>query len=137
MAAFTANGLYSLGRGHFLDADIDWSVNNIKLVLVDEGADTPDQALDEDLADRATAARIATSGNFATKTSTNGTADATDITLVSVTGATVESLDIYYDSGVEGTSLMICNINTATGLPLTPNGGNVTVTWNASGIFTL
>lgn len=24
-----------------------------------------------------------------------------------------------------------------TGLPVTPNGGNITVTWNASGIFTL
>jgi uncharacterized protein YfaQ (DUF2300 family) len=24
-----------------------------------------------------------------------------------------------------------------TGLPVTPNGGNITVTWNASGIFTI
>ena len=24
-----------------------------------------------------------------------------------------------------------------TGLPVTPNGGDITVTWNASGIFTL
>ena len=133
-----ANALFDLGRGHFLDANIDWSANDIKCVLIDEGVDTPVPATDEDLADISTAV-IATSGNFASKTSTNGVADAADITLTAVTGATVESIVIYYDTTVAATSLLIAYIDTATGLPLTPNGGDVTITWDsgANKIFKL
>ena len=32
----------------------------------------------------------------------------------------------------------MANIDTGvTGLPVTPNGGDISITWNASGIFTL
>jgi hypothetical protein len=126
-----ANALYDRGRQGFLAADIDWDGDNIRLILIDEGVDVPDLANDEDLADRATAARISTSGNFTAKTVTDGVADAADITMTAVTGSTVESIDIYQHTGVEGTSLMIANIDTATGLVLTPNGGDVTVQWDA------
>lgn len=126
-----ANALYDRGREGFLAADIDWDGDNIRLILIDEGVDVPDLANDEDLADRATAARVDTSGNFTAKTVTDGVADAADITITAVTGSTVESIDIYQHTGVEATSLLIANIDTATGLVLTPNGGNVTVQWDA------
>lgn len=126
-----ANALYDRGREGFLAADIDWDGDNIRLILIDEGADVPDLANDEDLADRATAARISTTGNFTAKTVTDGVADAADITMTGVTGASVESMDIYQHTGVSATSLLIANIDTATGLPLTPNGGDVTVQWDA------
>lgn len=134
-----ANALYDRGRQGFLAGDIDWDADNIKIVLIDEADDTIDLALDEDLADRAAASRVATSGNLASKTTTAGTADAADVTLSAVTGDQSESIDIYQDSGVEATSLMIANIDTATGLPVTPNGGDITVTWDsgADKIFTL
>ena len=126
-----ANALYDFGRESFLAGDLDWDANDIRLVLVDEGADTIDLANDQDLADRAAPARIAVSGSFTSKTVTAGVADAADVTLTSVSGATVESIDIYYHTGTDATSTLICNIDTATGLPLTPNGGNVTVAWDA------
>lgn len=134
-----ANALYDFGRESFLGGDIDWNADNIKLVAVDEADDTPDLALDQDLADRAAGSRVATSGNFASPTITDGVADAADVTLSSVTGDQFESIDIYKDSGVEATSILICNIDTATGLPLTPNGGDVTVQWDsgANKIFKL
>jgi len=43
----------------------------------------------------------------------------------------VESIEIYKDSGVESTSRLIANIDTATGLPVTPNGGDITVVFDA------
>jgi len=134
-----ANALYDRGREGFLAGDIDWDADDIKLVLIDEADDTIDLAADEDLADRAAGARVATSGNFASKTTTDGTADAADVTLSTVTGDESESIDIYQDSGVEATSLLICNIDTATGLPVTPNGGDIVVTWDSGSdkIFTL
>ena len=134
-----ANSLYDRGRQGFLAGEIDWDANDIRLILIDEADDTIDLAVDEDLADRAGAARVATSSAFGTKTTTAGVADAADVTLSSVTGDVSESIDIYQHTGTEATSLLICNIDTATGLPVTPNGGNITVQWDsgANKIFKL
>ena len=126
-----ANALYDRGREGFLAADIDWDGDNIKIALIDEDDDTPDLANDEDWADRAAGARVDTSGNLGSKTVTDGVADAADVTFSAVSGDESESIDGFFDSGVESTSLMIFNIDTATGLPVTPNGGDITVTWDA------
>lgn len=37
---------------------------------------------------------------------------------------------IYADTGTESTSPLIAFIDTATGLPITPNGGDIIVTWD-------
>lgn len=134
-----ANALYDRGKQGFLAGEIDWDADTIKLILIDEADDTIDLAADEDLADRAVASRVATSSAFSSKTTTDGVADAADVTLSAVTGDESESIDIYQDTGVEATSLLICNIDTATGLPVTPNGGDIVVQWDsgASRIFSI
>jgi hypothetical protein len=74
----------------------------------------------------------------ATKTVTNGVFDGADVTYTAVTGNSVEALVIYVDTGTAATSPLVAYIDTGvTGLPVTPNGGNISVTWNASGIFSL
>lgn len=82
---------------------------------------------------------VGTDQEILTKTQTNGTFDGTDLTYTAVTGATVEALVLYRkNAGANTTWPLIAYIDTGvTGLPVTPNGGNITVTWNASGIFTL
>ena len=100
-------------------------------MLLDEGEDVPVLATDDNLDDITTTSRVATSANLSSKTVTDGVADAADETLSSVSGASVESFTIYEDSGAEATSQLICNIDTATGLPLTPNGGDVTIQFDA------
>lgn len=134
-----ANAMFDLGREAFLGGDIDWDANNIKLVCVDHADDTPVIATDDALNDIGAAARVATSGNFANKTKTSGVADADDITLTTVTGDQFESIVIYKDTGTESTSLLFVYIDTATGLPCTPNGGDIVVQWDsgASKIFKL
>jgi hypothetical protein len=45
---------------------------------------------------------------------------------------------IYVDTGTAATSPLVAYIDSGvTGLPVTPNGGNISITWNASGIFAL
>ena len=134
-----ANALYDKGREGFLDGSIDWDTNDIRLILIDEADDTIDLSVDDNLDDRAGAARVATSGAFASKTVTNGVADAGDVTLSAVSGDPSESMDIYKHTGTESTSRLICNIDTATGLTVTPNGGDITITWDsgANKIFKL
>lgn len=134
-----ANALYDLGREGFLAADIDWDANNIKVVLVDAADYTVNLATDNDLADIPVGARVATSGNLTSKTVAAGVADAADITFSAVSGDISENLVIYADSGVEATSRLIAFIDTATNLPVTPNGGDITVAWDngANKIFKL
>ena len=134
-----ANALYDLGRQGFLEGSIDWDSDNLKIVLLDAADYTKNLATDNDLADIPAPARVATSGNLAGKTVAAGGADANNVTLTTVTGDQSEEIVVYQDTGVESTSRLICNIDTATGLPVTPNGGNIDVNWDdgANKIFKL
>lgn len=132
-----ANALYAKGRESFLKGEISWSADNIKTVLVDTATYTVDLANHQFLSDIPAGERVATSANLTAKTTTAGTADAADVTFASVTGDQSEALVVYQDTGVEGTSRLIAYIDTASGLPVTPNGGDISVQWDAAGIFTL
>lgn len=82
---------------------------------------------------------VGTDQEILNKTQVNGTFDGTDLTYTAVSGASVEAIVLYRkNAGANTTWPLIAYIDTGvTGLPVTPNGGNITVTWNASGIFTL
>lgn len=126
-----ANALYDFGRNEFLLGDIDWVADDVRIVFVDEADDTIDLAADDFLDDRAAGARVATSGALQNKSASAGVADADDITVSTVTGDQFESIDGYLHTGNEATATLIFNIDTATGLPCTPNGGNITVAWDS------
>lgn len=134
-----ANALYDAGREGFLDGSIDWDTDTINCHFIDEADDTIDLAVDSVWSDRAAAANVAESGAFSSKTVTAGVADAADVTFSAVTVDQSESIDIKQDTGVDSTSRLIANIDTATGLPVTPNGGDITITWDsgANKIFKL
>lgn len=136
-----ANTLYDKGRQRFLEANINWMTDTIKCILVDTGAYTANFSTHEFLSDIPTSARIGTTSGvtLTSKTTDGGAADAADITFSSVTGASIEALVLYKDTGTEGTSPLMAYIDTATGLPITPNGGDIIVTWDngANRIFKL
>lgn len=125
-----ANTLYDFARQRFLEAQLNWMTDTIKVILVDTGAYTPQTAVHQYLADIPISARIAGPVTLTSKTTTGGAADGADVTFTSVTGASIESIIIYSDSGTEATSPLIAYIDTATGLPITPNGGDIIVTWD-------
>ena len=127
-----ANALYGLGRGHFLDGDIDWTADNIEMCFMDSADYTLNIDTDEDQVDLTDAGIVATSATFlGGKTSTLGVADADDKTIATVSGDQFEYIVLFKDSGTDATSWLIACIDTATGLPCTPNGGDITVAWDA------
>lgn len=125
-----ANTLYDFARQRFLEAQINWMTDTVKVILVDTGAYTPQTAVHQYLADVPISSRIAGPVTLTSKTTTGGAADAADCTFTSVTGASIEAIIIYIDSGTEATSPLVAYIDTATGLPITPNGGDIIVTWD-------
>lgn len=137
-----ANGLFASYRTVVLSAPPNLTSATIRAMFVDHADDTPVIATDDFINDIASAARvpaIASCPALGSKTAGTvaaGVFDAQDTTFTALTGDASESLILFEDSGVEGTSDLIAFWDTATGLPLTPNGGDVVVVWNASGIFT-
>jgi hypothetical protein len=82
---------------------------------------------------------VGTDQAITTPTVVSGTFDGDDVTFTAVSGASVEALVIYrHNTGANTTwRLVLFEDTSVTGLPVTPNGGNIVVTWNASGIFTI
>ena len=118
-------------------SNISLSSGDVKAILVDT-AEYTYSASHEFLTDVGAPARTATSGNLASKSVTNGTFDSDDFTFSSVTGEESEAIVLYIDTGTAGTSRLVAYIDTGvTGLPVTPNGGDIDVVVNASGWFSL
>jgi hypothetical protein len=120
---------------------VDLDTDTIKIFLNDHGAGTAPDAAADDFYDDQSAGLIGTAYTLANKTIGSVGVGVFDNTVdpapafTSVSGASVESLVIFKDTGTPSTSDLICYFDTATGLPLTPNGGDVNVTFSASGIF--
>lgn len=119
-----ANTLFDAARQRFLEGQFNWLTDTIKVILVDTGAYTPQTAIHQYLADIPLSARIAGPVTLTSKATVGGAADGADVTFTSVSGPTIEAIVIYRDTGTEATSPLIAYIDTATGLPITPNGGD-------------
>lgn len=132
-----ANAIYPLYKQALLDASANVDLNDltVKVALVDTGTYTY-SAAHEFLT--SLSGVVGTAQTIGTTTVTNGLFDGDNATFTAVTGNSVEALVIYIDTGTAGTSRLVAYIDTGvTGLPVTPNGGDITITWNASGIFQL
>ena len=81
---------------------------------------------------------VGTAQTIGSKTFAGGVFNGDDVTFTAVTGAQAEALVIYIDTGSAATSRLVAYIDADVfNLPVTPNGGDITVSWNASGIFKL
>lgn len=130
-----ASVLYPKAKESFLKADLDLD-STIRAVLIDTGTYTYNAAHDN--YDDLSGVVGSESGALASKTFTNGVFDAADITFTAVTGATVEAIVLFLDTGTASADKLIAYIDSAaSGLPVTPNGGDITISWHASGIFSL
>jgi len=128
------------GPGH---GTVDWEGDNIKALLVDTADYTVNTAThaDHDDVTGVPAAVVATSGNLANvsvgMSAGTATVDCDDWTWSTVTGDQAEAVIIYKDSGSTDTSLLVIYYDTfSSGMPVTPNGGDINVTVNASGLWT-
>jgi hypothetical protein len=132
-----ANAIYPKYKEALLDGltNIDINDGTVKVALVDTGTYSYNAA--HDFYDDVSGV-VGTPQTINNTTVTNGLFDGDDVTFTAVSGPSVEALIIYIDTGVAATSRLVAYIDTGvTGLPVTPNGGNISITWNASGIFQL
>ena len=144
-----ANELYPKWKETIMQADADSELDSAEgastgvfVALIDTGVYTygaADEFWDEAGANDAIDGLVGTAMEITTKTQVNGLFDGDNVTFSSVSGATVEALIIYRkNAGAETTHKLVSYLDTGvTGLPVTPNGGDIIITWDASGIFQL
>ena len=132
-----ANAIYPKYKQALLDAssNVDLNDGTVKVALIDTGV-YPYTSTDEFYS--SVSGVVGTPQTINNTTVTNGLFDGDDVTYTSVTGNSVEALLIYIDTGSAATSRLVAWLDTSvSGLPVTPNGGDITIQWNASGIFQL
>ena len=127
--------LYPIGKKGLLDGTIDLLDDTIKAALIDTAVYTYSAA--HDFYDDLSAGVVGTPVALTNKTTTAGVFDADPTVILSVTGDSCEAIGIYKDTGTPTTSPLIAYIDSGTGLPVTPDGNNITLTWSGSGIFGL
>lgn len=132
-----ANTVYGKAKEAFAAGNLDWDANNIKAALATTAAYTPNFSTDEFMSSVSGIPTNGRSGNLASKTNTLGVLDAADFSFTAVGATTACALILYQDSGSDATSRLLAYYDTGTGLTVTPNGGDINVTVNASGLFAL
>jgi len=130
-----ASAVYPKFKEAILQGTHDLSSLAVRAVLIDTGTYTYSAA--HDAYDDLSGVVGTESGALGTKTFTDGTFDSADITFSAVTGTTAEALVLFIDSGTPATDYLIAYVDSATGLPVTPNGGDINVSVNVSGWFSL
>ena len=124
-----------LGNPAHNTADLD--TDDIRCWLYDETADARDLA-NEDIADILAGARIAESTNLASKTVGvvgDGIFDHANFVFTSVTGASVESIGYWAFNATESIAPLLWVLDSASGLPVSPNGGDITWAPAAGGVI--
>lgn len=140
-----ANALFPLAREGFLAGEIDWDTAVIKAALVRGYTYDSTDKFVSDVVSTGTIA--ATSAALSSKTVTQGTADAADVTFSAVAAnASNHGVLVFQSSAVGGgadvantAQRVIAWYDTGTNFPIVPNGGDVTIAWSAGAdkMFTL
>lgn len=132
-----ANALFDTGRDAFLRGSINWLTSPIRTQLVSISNQPTaylfNASLDTVFGSVATGARVGfSSASLGTKTATSGIADAADAVHSAVSGPTVGAILIFSSTATANGSdwQLVAYIDTATGMPVGPNGGDITIQWD-------
>lgn len=112
---------------------------DLRVIGVDIAEHDPDTTIggDEFLSDIPAGARVTITDQLQNVTVVDGVFDADDIELPDSGGDSYEELVIYAHTGTEGTSRNLACIDTASGLPVTPDSVADELQWAADGIIAL
>lgn len=136
-----ANVLYPKFKQALLAKTHDMDTDSIRAILVDS-ADYTYSAAHDFLDDVVAGARVAVSGGLTSPTIVDGVFDTADFVWSTVSGDQSEAIILYnHDgngAGADGARQLVLFMDTGiTGMPITPNGGNINVTVHGSGWFAL
>ncbi len=120
-----SNFVYASGQSLMLGGGLNWASNPYDIYLIDTAAYTPSSTGHTNMTHVAGAAIISGPVALTGKVDVAGAADADDPTFTAVSGPICEAMIIALHTGTAATDTLLLYIDNATGLPITPNGGNI------------
>jgi len=122
----------------FDGSSVDLSTADVRVAFVDSGytADLTDGG-DEFLSDVKAAGTVLTTSDLSNVSWSSRVLDADDPTITDPGSGEATQAVVYIDTGTDSTSRLLGHTDTASGLPLTFDGTNDNLTFNASGILKL
>lgn len=132
-----ANAFFALSGDDILEGDFNFDTDVVSVSLIDTNDVDPNTAT-HDFYNDIEAAQVAT-GALDSTTVAAGVFDSSDETFSAVTGDVSEGVDIWINTGgASSTDPLIADYDTfVSGMPVTPNGGDITLAPNASGWFSV
>lgn len=133
-----ASAVYPTGIIAIMQADITGGLDGatLRAVLIDTGVYTYSAA--HNAYDDLSGIVATETGALANKTIGvvgTGVLDADNATVTAATGNSAEAVVVFYDSGTPSTDLLLSYNELSAAV--TPNGGDITLSWAAGGIFSL
>lgn len=126
-----------LGAGALAGDPIDFNTDNIDASLLDQTDSGTITAATNDYGTVDTATVVAT-GDVTVTGISGGVVSASAITFTSVTGDAADYLTVWKNTGTPATSPLAITWDSITvGLPVTPNGGDITATWGSNTLLQL
>jgi hypothetical protein len=135
-----ADILYGSGGDLLASGGLDWVNDTLKVQLLDSGY-VVDLTAHNTFDQVTPGARVSTANTLTNPTLSEGKLDGDDVVFTAVGGGgsppTLTQYVLYKDTGLESTSTLIAYFDSATGLPLLTNGGDITIQFDALGIVQL
>ena len=125
-----ANSLYDIGRNGFLNGDIDFLNDTIKMALLKDSY-APNVSVDDYYSDVSSHV-VSTPQALSGKSTSAGVANCSDVTFTAVpagspTPTTIDYILIFKDTGTASTSPLIALYDTASGLPIVTSNADITI----------
>lgn len=126
-----SNFIYGKTKEAILNGEIDFSLDNFKILLVNENY-VPSQNADEYVSDINSSYIKNRSNNIQNITNTLGTIDADDVLITSHNGSAFNAVVLYKVGATDSDSRIISYIDTSVGLPFTGTSftAPVNIVWN-------
>jgi hypothetical protein len=135
-----ANALYPLYKQQLLNKEHNMSSDAIKAALISTASYTYSAAHSLFATDVPAGAKVAVmAAGLTSPTITTGTFNTASFSWTAVSGVVSQAIILWNDTPTTPTNKpLVAYYDTGmTGMPVTPNGGNINVTVNASGWFSL
>lgn len=126
-----ANTLYPGGKEAFLDGSINMVSDDIRVALLRNYTYSSSHDTLEDVDNSGSTVIVSRSVALADKTVTDGVFNASQATFAAVpAGTACGHVVLYKYDADDANARVIAHIDTATNLPVTPNGGDIRINWD-------
>jgi hypothetical protein len=122
-----SNFVYKKAKEAILNGQINFTTDEIKIILIDSNNYTADENSDEFVSDIDASAIVFTSSTVSNVTNSLGTIDASDLSITLPANKSFDTIIMYQNKTSNENSRLILHIDTAEGLPFSGSSSEISL----------